>query len=321
MQNKLKKLEWISQNSQNKTEVLGANKEIFKIQKNIEKLKDKKEILSFEKETTVILGMYNSVRNSRKSFLITTKDTTNENKKLQLLENYVLIASKYVEINYKSEKTKLYCEYCYPNLNEWNHLEDNFYSCSLCDRCIKLPDEEYSYKDMDRLNLSTRYKYSRKGHFKEAVEKFQAIQNVNIPPQLYTTLKRIIKSNGIKILKKEHILMFLSESDEDYTEFYGDINLIHYNLTGIKPPCISEYETELYSMFDKQDEVYEKLKNNKRMNSLNVYYKLMKMLQILGYKCNLDDFNMLKTREKILEHDESWKLICEELGWNYYPTI
>jgi hypothetical protein len=30
---------------------------------------------------------------------------------------------------------------------------------------------------------------------------------------------------------------------------------------------------------------------------------------------------MLKDREKRIEQDEIWKNICEELGWEYIPTI
>jgi hypothetical protein len=30
---------------------------------------------------------------------------------------------------------------------------------------------------------------------------------------------------------------------------------------------------------------------------------------------------MLKDREKRIEQDEIWKNICDDLGWEYIPTI
>jgi len=32
-------------------------------------------------------------------------------------------------------------------------------------------------------------------------------------------------------------------------------------------------------------------------------------------------FPLLKSREKILSHDVTWKRICEKLSWEYLPTI
>lgn len=181
---------------------------------------------------------------------------------------------------------------------------------------------------MDRLNLASRYKYSRKGHFKEAVDKFQGKSNVNIPQSLYDFIIQKKLKHNIKNLTKEHELLFLSESEEDYTDFYGDINLIHSVLTGIKPPNIEKYEEELFKLFDIHDEAYEYLKKEGKLgarlsmiNSLNVYFKLMKLLQKVKYNCRLEDFNMLKTRDKLLEHDEAWKITCDYLGWEFIPTI
>jgi hypothetical protein len=324
LEKSLKKLEWIRDNSTDENEIVDAKKEIFNAERKLLSLRNKKELTSYESKTFDIILKYNSIKNKKKSFVkINPEDSEDNLEKKELFSNYILIASEYMPIYYEkgAKNSVLSCEFCYPKKNEWEYIEDNYYACSLCSRCIKLPEEDCSFKDMDRLNLSTRYKYSRKGHFKEAVEKFQGTQNSNIPKSLYDMIYDLIEKHKIKNLTKKQISMFLSESEEDYTDYYGDVNLIYFNITGIPPPSISDYEEELYNMFDKQDEVYSKLKEKGEIKSLNVYYKLMKMLQILGYKCKSEDFNMLKTREKILEHDENWHKICKELGWNFIPTI
>ena len=47
----------------------------------------------------------------------------------------------------------------------------------------------------------------------------------------------------------------------------------------------------------------------------------IKLLQKLKYPCREEDFYILKTREKMLEHDQIWKKICAELLWTYVPTV
>jgi hypothetical protein len=41
----------------------------------------------------------------------------------------------------------------------------------------------------------------------------------------------------------------------------------------------------------------------------------------LGEEQYLKDIPMLKDREKLIEQDEIWKKICEELDWEFIPTI
>ena len=54
---------------------------------------------------------------------------------------------------------------------------------------------------------------------------------------------------------------------------------------------------------------------------LNGQFVLFKLLQKLKYPCRQEDFYILKTREKMLEHDQIWKKICLELKWTYIPTV
>jgi hypothetical protein len=42
---------------------------------------------------------------------------------------------------------------------------------------------------------------------------------------------------------------------------------------------------------------------------------------LLNQKEFLPFFPMLKDREKIIEQDEIWKKICQELNWRFIPTI
>jgi hypothetical protein len=54
---------------------------------------------------------------------------------------------------------------------------------------------------------------------------------------------------------------------------------------------------------------------------LNYYYTAYKLCELLGEEQYLEHFPMLKDKEKRIEQDVIWKKICEELDWEFIPTI
>ena len=50
-------------------------------------------------------------------------------------------------------------------------------------------------------------------------------------------------------------------------------------------------------------------------------YNTYRMGELLDQKQFLPYFPMLKDREKRIEQDEIWKKICNELEWEFIPTI
>ena len=321
MEQKLNTLIWIRDNTTDDIERIDAKKEIFKIKKKISAVKDRTEIKIYKEKTKDLLEQYRSTQISKRSFIFIERDPSEDEKeKEQLSKTFLIIARAYIQIDtHRNKNKKLICPVC--QKSEFDTIDDNFYACKYCRRCIQLTDNGYSYKDIDRLNLSSRYTYTKRGHFKEAIDKFQGLQNTNIDKKVYDMIHYERKKHSITIekLSHDHVVLFLSENS--YSKHYEDVTLIHCAITGCKAPDISQYENNLLRMFDQQEEVYEKIKNPDRINSLNVNFKLMKLLQLLGYKCKIEDFGILKTREKIAEHDEIWMEICQHLGWRFIPTI
>jgi hypothetical protein len=43
--------------------------------------------------------------------------------------------------------------------------------------------------------------------------------------------------------------------------------------------------------------------------------ELMREFELLNY------VPLLRTKQRIREHDKMWNRICSELDWSYYPTI
>ena len=150
---------------------------------------------------------------------------------------------------------------------------------------------------------------------------FQAKQNNSINDNVYKDVLDKIKSHDLKIeqITKDHIYEFLKITK--HTDAYEDIMLIYCEITGAKPPDISHLEPQLFELFDEIDAIYERIKPVDRVNFLNGQFVLFKLLQKLKYPCHEDQFSVLKTRDKMLEHDRLWKLICAELHWSFVSTV
>ena len=78
---------------------------------------------------------------------------------------------------------------------------------------------------------------------------------------------------------------------------------------------------KLCSLFMDIQRPYSKHCPQSRVNFLNYYYVLYKMCQLLGETKYLPYFPMLKDKVKRIEQDEIWKKICNELNWEFIPTI
>ena len=82
-----------------------------------------------------------------------------------------------------------------------------------------------------------------------------------------------------------------------------------------------ELEEKLCSLFIELQRPYAKCCPDDRVNFLNYYYTIYKLCELLEEDSFLPFFPMLKDREKRMEQDTIWKKICEELNWQFIPTI
>lgn len=223
----------------------------------------------------------------------------------------------------------LKCEEC--QSTEFD-VDGNLFTCIHCGMQADLINTTSCIKDIDRINISSKYTYDRRSHFKECVNQFQAKQNQNIPDKVFEDLYHQIKIHNLldgtdddppevryKRLNKEHIQMFLKELN--YTKFYEDIIYIYYKITNKPPEDISHIEAKLLEDFDTLIELYDKKYKNsgqhKRKNFINIHCILYQLLLKHGYKCKRSDFNILKTVDKKAIHDEIIHDLFKELSWNF----
>lgn len=104
-------------------------------------------------------------------------------------------------------------------------------------------------------------------------------------------------------------------------KYYEHIPHIIHRLNGMQMPHLSpELEERLKNMFKMIQTPF--LKHSPlRKNFLSYSYVIHKFLQLLEEDEFLPCFQLLKSRDKLSEQDKIWKKICEELDWQYIPSI
>ena len=255
-------------------------------------------------------------------------------RKKNIIKQYVEIAKQYIYIDIDETEHKnnheFSCSNCL-NTTEFDIIDGNIYICLKCAVQQELMAYTSSYKDIDRVNISTKYIYDRKIHFRDCINQYQGKQNSTISPDVYKDLEEQFFRHHLLVgdektptdmkfenITKEHISMFLKELG--YFKHYENVNLIHYNLTGVKPDDISHLEDKLLNDFDMLAELYDKrFKDINRKNFINTQYVLYQLLTRYKHKCKKKDFAILKTIDRKSFHDNICKTLFEELGWNYIP--
>jgi hypothetical protein len=282
----------------------------------------------FENKKSISDG--NSVQAStNKTKMINTffkikQDNTDELKQQRDNNNIVIkylsnIDDSFLDVNSFVCQTDI-CQICHKG--ELIPLEDEgIMVCNSCSRIIPylIENEKPSYKEPPKEVCF--YAYKRINHFKEILAQFQGKETTQIPPDVIENIKLQIKKERIELaqitnIKTKEILKKLG-----YNKYYEHIPFIKDKL-GIKPPIMSpELEETLCNLFVELQSPYSKFCPDDRVNFLNYYYTAYKLCELLGEEKYLPLFPLLKDREKRIEQDDIWKKICEELDWEFIPTI
>jgi hypothetical protein len=275
----------------------------------------KKKIVDCENKTTSLDNFFKINKNVDTAAHI--EDLTNERKNIQSYMRNV--DEKYLDITKFIVVTDI-CRLC--NKGEMIAVDyEGIMICNVCSNSVKylVENEKPSYKEPPKEVCF--YAYKRINHFREILAQFQAKETTQIPDEVIENIIQQIKKERIDLShmtnrRTKEILKKLG-----YNKYYEHIPFIKDKL-GIKPPIMSsELENTLCNLFMDIQGPYAKYCPDDRVNFLNYYYTVYKLCELLNQLHFLPYFPMLKDREKRIEQDEIWKNICEELGWEYIPTI
>ena len=291
-------------------------------------------------EALPILSEYNTFMNQKRVISFMNPEPINHTKKNECIQKYLTIASKYIHIDHLkilSNKKDIQCNNC-QNSDIFINIEgDNI--CLHCGNTFNiLNHKETTFKDLQRANITSKYSYDRKLHFRDSINQFQGKQNSSIPDKLYEELKQYLAYHQLlvgydstpKIIRYENVnknIIHTFLKEYKYSKYYDDIHLIHYTLTGQKPRDITKLEPDLLNDFDTLLNLYDKIirkdkdKTRNRKNFINTQYVLYQLLKKYNYPCDISEFNILKTSDRKSFHDNICKELFQILNWNFTPIL
>jgi hypothetical protein len=147
-----------------------------KMLEKIRKIESNEEFNFYTTETFDILNEYRKILETplRMNFSgRVIKNNEMEKQKEKLVHEYLEIARKYTQIDISTNKKhKLKCDNC-QNSKNFEVVESNVYMCLDCFSQQTVFKNITSYKDIDRVNMSSKYTYARKVHFRDCINQYQ----------------------------------------------------------------------------------------------------------------------------------------------------
>ena len=296
------------------------NDEIKEIEEDILCIENNDDELNYLNDTADILFKYydtNTTENKKinmpndlQDFFTKIKETkTNDNDKYNLFNQYMKITTN-TELKKQSIITIKMCLKC--GVEKTLHLQDGYLTCTSCG------DSDPVQIDSDKPNG-----YKRMNHFSELLNQCQGKESTDIPQDIF---QRIINElNVLKITdlsKLDNKVMRSILKNLNLNSYYEHIPYIINKLNGVPPPTMSrELEEKVRSMFKEVQEPWVAGKKTTRKNFLNNNYVFHKIFELLEEDDFLQYFPYLKSREKLQEHDDEWKKICEHNKWQFIQSL
>jgi hypothetical protein len=293
---------------------------------NIEYLLDTGDILFkyFDKNrptTSVKKNKQKPIINTNKSVVEYFNNNINtEDDKESIFEQYQFK----LEGKLSSTSKSLEMDVCYKcNIEKIIHMSQGKLICPSCgdEDFILIDSDKPSYKEPPREICY--FAYKRINHFNEWLAQFQAKESTDIPTEIYDAIllelkkERVNNMENLNPLKVREILKKLKQN-----KYYEHVAHIINKINGNPPPIMDrKTEEELRRMFKKIQIPFYKHCPKNRKNFLSYSYVLHKFVQLLELDDFLDCFLLLKSREKLHQQDLIWKKICEELKWEFIPSV
>jgi len=245
-----------------------------------------------------------------------------------------------------SQSKKAYQNYWRNVNNEISNIQDFIVTCDVCETCHRgelIPQDEEGIlicnnpdcgkfityiidsskpTNKEPPNEVSYTAYIRLNHFKEILSQFQAKETTQIPEEVINAIRARIKKERIEDMslinydKMRDILRKLG-----FNKYFEHIQYIN-SLFGIKPPIMNEeLHVTLCVLFIEIQKPWAVHCPANRTNFFNYTYTLYQLCVLLDQTQYLPYIPMMKDREKQLEQDMIWKKVCNELDWEFFPTV
>ncbi len=198
--------------------------------------------------------------------------------------------------------------------------------CGKSDMVIELNASNLNYEEQVEAQSKKPFVYKRISHLHECLNAAQGLQNTNIPEEVFTVVKEELKKNrlddSLHAVTPDHIKMFLKRRNlpRYFEHAVFILRQIGGNADAITIPSI--VRDEIVSRFMQVQKCFERMNFDDRKNLLRYNYICYKILEQLPHGNRyLHLFPLLKSRQKILQHDSVWRQICSDLDWEFKSTM
>ena len=169
-------------------------KSIYNLDEHINDIETNKLKNFYVLETAEILEKYKAILKKPQKINFMGKSIKQNKEKDVLIALYLEKANNYVQIDYNfnfvsDKKDKIVCKNCH-NSKEFEIQEGNVYICLHCSAQQFILKNVTSYKDIKRVNISSKYIYDRKIHFRDCINQYQGKQNSTIQQQVYKDIEK-----------------------------------------------------------------------------------------------------------------------------------
>jgi len=228
------------------------------------------------------------------------------------------------------------------NLIEYSeHLKKMAEHCETCNiareelhsegilACPKCGSEEYSLVVSDFPSFRdtpkerNNYAYKKLNHLNEILNQFQGKESTIIPDEVMNEVICEIKKrriDNIAALDEQNIREILKKLGRN--RYYEHSAHILSRLNGIPPPSLSpEIEDKIRAMFQEVQAPYLLYCPDERRNMLSYHYIIYKFLELMELDEYKIYFPLLKSRDRLIQHDQVWKKICDYLQWEFISSV
>ena len=313
LQTELKHVEGELQTPQHIVQYNHLRRHEDELRKNIKRLQDDVDKKEYLAKATPILDEYKS-KNTRRTVTFGSKKTITTEDLCPIIEKYLLVAKKYININVTRElPTPNNCGQCGSLNIEMCTDETNGGYCVDCGYSDsffgKIPD------------ITVKSDYEDRGNFNKILTRFQGKQKNKVSNSLYALLeeyfdakyqsgnvsKQPLNIDGTRGETNIHI-MAKALKTLGKTAYMEDIYLICRNYWEWVLFDLSDIEEKIIQDYDMTQEAFRGLANIKRISSINANYRLFKHLEAYGVKCSIKYFRI---PDKIRDYDDIWKKMVE----------
>lgn len=222
------------------------------------------------------------------------------------------------------ESLKRMTEHCIQcNVAREEIASEGILVCPRCgsEECALVVSDFPSFRDPPKERNN--YAYKKINHLNEILNQFQAKESTEIPDDVINEVICELKKRRIQnvaSLDESQIREILKKLGRN--NYYEHAAHILSRLNGNPPPTITpEIEEKIRAMFQEIQAPFLLYCPNDRTNFLSysyILYKFFELLELDEYKVY---FPLLKSRDRLIAHDQIWKKICDYLQWEFISSI